>query len=94
MTITGPNPDTPNGSTSETTACWLCSQPSQRLQHHALDTDLYPLRDCTQAPGEGVLLCPMCHTAVHNWMRSHSAPGAARAGLNAVFTRFTTAVIA
>lgn len=95
MTITGPNQE-PGQDTAETTGCWLCSQPCPRLEHHALESDHYPVRDCAQATGEGVLLCPMCHTAVHHWMRSHGTPGtpAARAGLDAVFTRFTTAVLA
>lgn len=95
MTTTGPNLEQPSGPASGHALCWLCSQPSPRLETHVLDTDHYPVLDCAHAPGTGVELCPMCHTSVHNWMRSHGSPGtaAAKAGLEAVFERFTTAVL-
>ena len=91
MTTTGQNLELPSDA-----VCWLCSQTCTRLQTHVLDTDHYPVRDCSEAEGTGVDLCPMCHTAVHNWMRSHGTPdtGAARASLEAVLHRFTTAVLA
>lgn len=96
MTTTEPSRKPPNATAPASGECWVCTQPSARLEHHVLDTDHHPVRDCTHAAGEGVMLCPMCHSAVHNWMRSHDVPGtpAARAGLAAVFTRFTSAVIA
>lgn len=91
MTTTGQSTETPGN-----TACWLCTQHSTRLEHHNLETDHYPVRECASAAGTGVDLCPMCHTAVHNWMRAHGTAdaGAARAGLEAVLHRFTTAVLA
>ena len=93
--MTATEPARPGPGTPDNAVCWLCSQHGARLEHHLLDTDHYPVNDCAQATGEAVSLCPMCHTAVHNWMRSHGAPGmpAARAGLDAVFTRFASALL-
>jgi hypothetical protein len=77
-------------------ACWLCAQHSTKIETHVLDHDHYEISDCAAASGVTVGLCPMCHTAVHNWMRSHGAPNrnAAAEGLNAVLDRFTSALLA
>ncbi|MHA7170034.1 hypothetical protein ACX801_17965 [Arthrobacter bambusae] len=89
--MTGHSPDQPE----TTKVCWLCSQHGPRLEHHVTETDHYPVRDCAEAAGAGVMLCPMCHNAVHQWMRAHGTPGtnAAAAALDAVLGRFTTALL-
>lgn len=90
MTTTDPGTGTPVN-----TACWLCSQHSSRLEHHDLETDHYPVRECASGSGTGVDLCPMCHTAVHNWMRSYGKPGtnAAADALQALLGRFADALL-
>lgn len=91
MTMTGNSPYQPE----ETAVCWLCSQHSARSEHHALDADHYQPRECADSDGAGVVLCPMCHDAVHRWMRAHGTPGgnAAAAALEALLGRFTTALL-
>lgn len=76
-------------------ACWLCAQHSNRIESHVVDHDLYELFACNGAEGVSVKLCPMCHLAVHKWMRSNGRAGthAAADALDAIFRRFTSALL-
>ena len=77
--------------------CWMCTQASGSLENHRMDVDIFERTECAQGKDGkvGVKLCPMCHTAVHRWMRSHGHesehPGAD--ALDAVFNRFTDAIL-
>jgi hypothetical protein len=85
----------PRTTTGTLGTCWLCAQQSNRIESHVVDHDHYELAACNGAEGVSVDLCPMCHVAVHKWMRSNGRPGthAAADALDAIFYRFTNALL-
>ncbi len=68
----------PRTTTGTLGTCWLCAQQSNRIESHVVDHDHYELAACNGAEGVSVDLCPMCHVAVHKWMRSNGRPGTLR----------------
>jgi 5-methylcytosine-specific restriction endonuclease McrA len=81
----------PHSTTGTPGECWLCHLHTARIDEHIIDHDHYELRDCKAAEtGVSVPLCPRCHTAAHQWMRSHGRPGtnAAADALDALLDRF------
>ena len=77
--------------------CWMCTLPSNSLEHHRMDANIFDRTECANdhEGRVGVELCPMCHTAVHGWMRSHGheAKNPAADAVDAVFTRFANGVM-
>jgi hypothetical protein len=77
--------------------CWMCSQMTPSIEYHLTEGNVFDRAACAEqgTPGEGVPLCPSCHTAVHSWMRSHGRESAhpSKDALEAIFTRLISALL-